>query len=200
VIWTAWALGNRRSKAARFTSIHVATGLGACILQWFGEGVSGNAEFDLLLALGIATGVTFALIERSWLARYLSANYLRDTMVATLLLRLIASDRQETALLFLSPNFKSSFYEGEQEVTKEVAEITSMRGRVFCSNKIVCRLAGKPFVVDDFKIEEMISTGINTEAQMSKLLKLRRIVFFRNADATRASPNTSISALRRQGG
>jgi hypothetical protein len=75
--------------------------------------------------------------------------------------------------------------------------VSSIHGRVFCSNKIVCRLAGKPFIVDDFKIEEMISTGGNTEAQIAALLKIRRIAFFKNADTTRASPNTSLSAIWR---
>jgi 6-pyruvoyl-tetrahydropterin synthase related domain len=197
VTWAIWAISSPVSMPARFTTLHVSISFGSCILQWSGEGVSGNAEFDLILALGIATCVAFAGVEKSWFARYVRSNYLRDIGMAILLLRLIGTDRQETALLLLSPDVKSYFYAGEREVAKESAEISSMRGRVFCSNDIVCRLAGKAFVVDDFKIEEMVSTGINTEAQIAALLKIRRIAFFKNADATRASPNTSISTLWR---
>jgi hypothetical protein len=35
-------------------------------------------------------------------------------------------------------------------------------GDVFCTNKVVCRLANKRFVVDDFKTEQMIATGQKT--------------------------------------
>jgi hypothetical protein len=195
VIWMAWASGDRRSKPAQFTLLHVLAGLGACILQWSGEGVSGNAEFDLLLALGIATGVTFARTETSWLTRYVQANYLRDLMVAALIIRLIATDRHETALVLLSPGFKAYFYVGQREVIKEAAEVSSIPGDVFCSNKLVCRLAGKPFVVDDFKIEEMISTGSHSEDQIAEALKSRHVVIFKNGGMTRASPNTSLSAM-----
>jgi hypothetical protein len=197
LIWATWAIGNRHSKPAQFTLLHVAIGLGACILQWSGEGVSGNAEFDLILALGIATGVTFARMENSWFTRYIRANRLRDMMVVALLTRLIATDRQETALLFLSPELKSYFYAGQREVIKETSEVSAIQGDVFCSNKIVCRLAGKPFVVDDFKIEQMVSTGRNTEDQITELLKSSGIVFFQNGGATRVSPITSLSAMWR---
>jgi hypothetical protein len=191
-IWAAWAIGNRGSKAARFTSLHIGIALGSCILQWSGEGVGGNAEFDLLLALGIATGVTFSLMEQAWLARYVKANYLRDVMVIALMLRLLATGRHEPALVLLSPKFRSYFEAGQREVVKEIFEVSAIPGRVYCSNKIVCRLAGKPFVVDDFKIEEMVSTGRNTKDQLSALLKIRGIVFFKNANATTASPETSL--------
>jgi hypothetical protein len=165
------------------------------LLQWFGEGVSGNAEFDLLLALGIAVGVTFAQMERSWFARYIRPDYLRDAMVITLALRLVATDRHEPALLLLSPDFRLYFEAGSREANTETTAVASFPGRVYCSNKIVCRMAGKAFVVDDFKVEEMISTGGNTRDQISELLKLRSIVFFRNSDITRASPNTSLSGM-----
>jgi hypothetical protein len=105
LIWAAWALCDRQSKAARFTALHIGLGLFACILQWFGHGVSGNAEFDLILALGIGTGVAFTRIETSWLARRIGPERCRDLMIAALLIRLIASDRQETALLLFSEKF-----------------------------------------------------------------------------------------------
>jgi hypothetical protein len=102
LIWAAWALHDRRSKAAQFTALHIGLGLFACILQWFGHGVFGNAEFDLILALGVGTGVAFTRIEASWLAKRIGSERCRDLMIAALLIRLIASDRQETALLLFS--------------------------------------------------------------------------------------------------
>lgn len=192
VIWAVWAIGNRGSTAARFTLLHVGIGLAACILQWSGEGVSGNAEFDLLLALGIAVAVTFARMERSWFARHVRADYLRDLMVIALIIRLIAADRQETFLVFSSAAFSSYFYAGARDVAKEASEVSSIPGDVFCTNKLVCRLAGKPFVADDFKLEEMVSTGRSTQDQIETMLRERGITRFNNARMTRVSPNTSL--------
>src|SRR5258708_35553309 len=167
--------------------------LAACILQWTGDGVSGNAEFDLIIALGVATGVTFARMETARLARYIRANYLRDMMMVILLLRLIATDRQEPTLLLLSPEFRSYFYSGQQAVLKDAAAVAQIPGNVFCSNKIVCRLAGKPFAVDDFKVEQMVATGRFTSDFLAETLKHRSITTFKNDPMTRASPDTSLS-------
>jgi hypothetical protein len=68
-----------------------------CILQWFGHGVSGNAEFDLILAVALGLGATFNRMEASPLARWTGIDRCRTAMVAALLLRLFLADRQETA-------------------------------------------------------------------------------------------------------
>jgi len=63
VIWGCWAWSARTSAAARFTVLHVAIGLATCLLQWSGHGVGRNAEFDLVIALGIGIGVAFERIS-----------------------------------------------------------------------------------------------------------------------------------------
>jgi hypothetical protein len=105
LIWDAWALCDSSSITARFTALHIGLGLGASILQWFGHGVSSNAEFDLILALAVGVGVAFNRAEATWLARRVGESGCRNAMVAALLLRLFLSHRQETALLLLSPSF-----------------------------------------------------------------------------------------------
>jgi hypothetical protein len=90
---------NLCGKASRYCNLP--------LLQWTGDGVSGNAEFDLIIALGVGVGVTSARMETAWLARYIRANYLRDMMLVMLLVRLVATDRQESALVLLSPEFRS---------------------------------------------------------------------------------------------
>jgi hypothetical protein len=116
LIWAWWAVFDR-SQAARFTALHIGLGLFACILQWFGHGVSGNSEFDLILALGVGIGVAFAKVETSWLGGRIGADRCRDLMIAALLLRLIVADRQETALLLASPNFRASLCEREGDIS-----------------------------------------------------------------------------------
>jgi len=177
-IWAGWAFSARKSEAARFTALHIGSALLACILQWFGHGVSRNAEFDLILALGIGIGVVFTRIEAAWLARRIGAGWSRDLMIAVLLLRLVASDRQETALLILSSDFRSSLYTRQQIILSDSARVAAMHGDVACDIKIVCRLAKKPFVVDEFKMEELVATGKTTTAELASTLSAHQIISF----------------------
>ena len=72
--------------------------------------------------------------------------------------------------------------------------VAAIQGDVFCSNKVVCRAAGKPFVVDEFKMEELVATGKMTEAEISALLGSRRITVFESSDQTTVNVlDTSLS-------
>jgi hypothetical protein len=184
VIWAGWAFDARKSEAARFTALHIGASLVACLLQWFGHGVGLNAEFDLILALGIGIGVVFTRIETTRVARCIGAGASRDLMIAALLLRLVASDRQETALLILSSQFRSAVYAHQQAILADSADVAAMPGDVACEVKLVCRQAKKPFVVDEFKMEELVATGRATKAQVAAMLRARQIGTFAATPAT----------------
>ena len=184
VIWAGWAFDNGKSEAARFTALHVGLSLAACLLQWFGHGVGLNAEFDLVLALGIGIGVVFTRIETTWLAKRIGARWSRDLMISVLLLRMVASDRQETALLILSSEFRSSLYANQQAILADSAHVAAIQGDVACEVKLVCRRAKKPFVVDEFKMEELVATGRATKAQVAEMLRSRQIGTFAATPAT----------------
>src|SRR5664279_2184509 len=145
VIWAGWAFDDRKSEAARFTALHVGVSLIACLLQWFGHGVGLNAEFDLILSLGIGIGVAFTRIEITRVAKRIGVHWSRDLMVAVLLLRLVVSDRQETALLILSSEFRSSVYAHQQAILTDATQVAALQGDVACEVKLVCRRAKKPF-------------------------------------------------------
>ncbi|HKH20009.1 MAG TPA: hypothetical protein VKB53_03740, partial [Gammaproteobacteria bacterium] len=130
LIWATWAVYDRRSKAAQFTALYIGLGLFACVLQWLGHGVSGNAEFDFILALGVGIGVTFTRIEASWLARRIGPERCRDLIVAALLIRLLAADRQETALLLLSEKFRGSLYANQNNLVREARLVANIPGDV----------------------------------------------------------------------
>lgn len=191
LIWAGWAFNNRTSNAAKITALLIGFGLLSCILQWFGHGVAGNAEFDLFLALGIGAGVAFARIETTWIAKRIGARRSRDLMIAALLIRLIASDRQETALLIMSRDFRSFIYANQRTVLNDAAQVAAMSGDVACANKIVCRLAGKPFVVDEFKLEELVATGKATATDVASMLDARQISSFANNVPTGADRSIS---------
>jgi hypothetical protein len=192
VIWLIW-VARSRSAAARFTLVHVPVALFACILQWFGDKIYGNAEFDLMIALGIAVGVAFEEIKSSPFARHLGESGSRTLMVLILLLRLIATDRQEPLLVMFDPVFRGQFLLGELAVHREARMISLLDEYVYCSVKVVCRVAGKPFAVDDFKVEEMVATKQIAESDLDALLKARQITKFANSPATMAAADTSLS-------
>ncbi len=193
LIWAAWAIFDRRSIPARFTALHIGFGLLTCVLQWFGHGIFGNAEFDLILALAIGVGVTFNRMEASYLARRIGVDGCRDAVVIALLLRLFLTDRQETALLLLSPEFRDSIYSSARNVSSEAHIVAAIPGDVACTIKLICRQAGKPFVVDEFKTDELVATGRATEADIGALLTARQITVHPKFGPTGAEANTSIS-------
>ena len=198
MIWASW-VATTRSTAARFTMLHVPIGLFACLLQWTGDAIFGNAEFDLLLALGIATGVTFEEIKLSVFALRFGAGAAQAGMVAILALRLIASDRQEPALVLFDPGFRSQLKADERSARAEAVRVWQVQGDVFCTNKVICRLAGKPFVVDDFKVEQMIATHAITKSQLDEMLTSRKIARVDSGAAGTATASPSLSRALARG-
>jgi hypothetical protein len=189
VIWLGWAL-QIRSPAATFTLVHVPVALAACILQWFGDRVFGNAEFDFMIALGIAVGASFETIRTF---SYLGVAGSKIAMVSLLTLRLLATDRHEPLLVMFDPYFRAQFDANERATYKEVKEVAGIEGLVFCSNKVVCRAAGKPFVVDDFKVEQMVATSAISTQDLDQLLLKQQITTFKNDPATWGAVDNSLS-------
>jgi hypothetical protein len=198
VIWGSWAWSARNSAAARFTVLHVAIGLATCLLQWSGHGVGRNAEFDLVIALGIGIGVAFERIETSLLAQRIGVARSRDLLLVLLVLRLVVSDRQGSALVLLSPEFRTRMHAAQQAALDDAGQVAAINGNVFCSNKVVCRAAGKPFAVDEFKMEELVATGKMTEDDIAALLRSRHVTVFKSSDQTTVNVlDTSLSKARR---
>ena len=189
VIWLGWALPTR-SLAAKFTLVHVPIALAACILQWFGDRVFDNAEFDFMIALGIAVGASFETIRTF---RFLGATGAKIAMVSLLTLRLIATDRHEPLLVMFDPSFRAQFDANERTTYREVNQVAAIEGLVFCTNKVVCRAAGKPFAVDDFKLEQMVATSAISATDLAQLLRTQQITTFASAPATWGAVDNSLS-------
>jgi hypothetical protein len=192
VLWLIWALF-ARTAAARFTIVHVAVAFTVCLLQWFGDKVFGNAEFDLMIALGIAIGVSVETINRSPVSRYLGVTRSRGAVVSLLMLRFVATDRHEPLLVMFDPAFREQFAAGERSALREVKQVAAIEGPVFCFSKVVCRAAGKPFTVDDFKVEEMIATNAISGQHLDQWLRTLQVTTFTNAPATMGTVDTSLS-------
>ncbi|UFW75525.1 hypothetical protein [Bradyrhizobium sp. WU425] len=192
LIWAVWAWSERRTTQAKFTALLIGAGLFSCLLQWLGHGVAGNAEFDLLFALGIGVGVVLAGSDASPLALRIGVDRCRLLIVAALLFRLLASDRQETALVVASDAFRGTFAETERNLILQARQASSVPGNVACHTKLICRSAGKPFLIDEFKVEELLLTGNATRQEIAAKMEANNIQVFAETLPATPSPSTSL--------
>jgi hypothetical protein len=197
-LWAWWAIDDWRSRQSRFSALLVVVCLASCLLQWCGDGVYGNAEFDLILALGVGIGVAYERLGKTRLAQFVATRRLRDMMVVILLLRLIVTDRQESALVLLSPDFRASLDATKMAFVRDTAAVAAIPGDVFCSIKMVCRAAGKAFVVDDFKFAELIKTGRFTSVEMDDALRRQSITRYKNDPLSMVNADASLSSWLRK--
>lgn len=176
VIWGIWAV-IEGGRGARFTALLVGWGLFSCMVQWLGDGVFGNAAFDLMFAAGVGVGTALAQTK---------SGPRRDIAVALLALRLIASTRQESAEVLLNQSFRAGVYAAERRHIDMVNRVAQLHGSVFCRQaNLICRDAGKAFVVDDFKTDQMIAAGKLTPDQVDDLIRSRGITIFEAASTMR---------------
>lgn len=195
LVWLLWFLGARRSIAASFTALHIGISLVSCIVQWSGDGVAQNAEFDPMIALGIGVGVALSRCGETSFARRFGVDRTRDLAVILLLVRLLASERQEPALVLLSPTFRAEFEASAAAARADAARAASVPGDLFCDNKTICWMAGKPFAVDEFKVEQMVAIGAATPQQIDALLRSRGITRY-TCDPRAAAYNTTQLATK----
>ena len=71
------------------------------------------------------------------------------------------------------------------------ARIAQIPGPVACDYKIVCRLAGKPFVYDDFRAEMLVATGASHGLDEQGLMRAHGLTYVHN------DPRGGIDALFR---
>ncbi len=182
IFWGIWAWFDRRSDAARFTALHAAVALASCLAQWLGDGVFGNAEFDLTIALAIGTGAALARVAASPVGRWIGLNRSRVMVVVALSLRLVLSGRQESAQVLFDPEFRARYAAAADAMTAAAVSISKIPGPVYCQqNNLICRAAGKAFVVDDFKTDQLLATGKATDADISAMLQSRGITVVEGA-------------------
>jgi hypothetical protein len=96
-------------------------------------------------------------------------------------------------LILIDPQFWHRFEAGEQSVREEATQVAAIDGDVYCAIKIVCRLAGKPFVVDDFKTGQMLATKRLSRSELDELLASRRITAFKNNPIGMGAVDTSLA-------
>ena len=94
-------------------------------------------------------------------------------------LRLLASTRVEIAHVLASPDYRAEAMRNAAVMRAEAATVAAMPGPVACSNLVLCRMAGKPFVYDHFYATQLIATGRMTATELKARLEsagIRQVV------------------------
>ncbi len=190
-IWAIWAWSERKTFAARFTALYVGVAFAAYLAQWTGEDILDNAQFDLVIATAVGLGIAFDRAAATAFARRFGAEAARATVVLILALRLVATVRIEPFLILFDPSYRAEFDAHAQVARAEAARIAAIPGLVACDYKVICRMAGKPFVYDDFRADMLIMTGAAKGLDAEGLIRQHGLTYFQN------DPRSGIESLHR---
>lgn len=191
-LWAIWAWHARRSKIARLTALLMAVAFVLCLVQKSGAGVDENAQFELIFATALGIGVAYDGLLRDPLRAGWSARTISAVVLGILIVRLLISSRLEFAYVLLSPQYRALAAEHAAITRAEAARTAAIPGPVACSNLVVCRMAGKPFVYDPFYVQMLVETGRMTWPQVEQLARRKAIV----KDNT--DPRANITSLWRR--
>jgi hypothetical protein len=197
LLWAFWAWHARDRAEARFTSLFVGLGLLFYVLQLAAEGVGDNAQFDLVVATAIGLGVAFGQASLIADRRDDRVERVRFVIFTVVIARLLFSLRTEPFLVICSADYRALHRVHADLAQAEAARVAAIPGLVSCSNLLVCRMAGKPFVVDEFKLEMLRAIGLVTNAAIDAKLRARGITRITiNDDAESSSLKRELSFSR----
>jgi hypothetical protein len=176
VLWAIWAWHERRTKVARLTGLLMGTAFVLCLVQKSGAGVDENAQFELIFATAIGIGIAYDGLLRNPLRSGWQPQAISAVVLGILIVRLLISSRLEFAYVLFSPQYRALAAEHAAITHAEAARTAAIPGPVACSNLVVCRMAGKPFVYDHFLVTQLVETGRMTWAQVEQLARRKAIV------------------------
>ncbi len=191
VIWAIWAWSERKTFAARFTGLYIGIAFAAFLAQWTGEDILDNAQFDLVIATAIGLGMAFDRAGASAFAHRFGVAAARMTIVLVVAVRLVATLRIEPFLVLFDPTYRAEFYANAAAARADAQRVAAIPGPVACDYKIICRMAGKPFVYDDFRVDMLILSGTAHGLDAERLVRQHGITYFHN------DPRDGIETLQR---
>ena len=191
-LWGIWAWPQRESRPAQFTALMIGASLVMYMVQKAGSGVDENAQFELVFAVAIGIGLAYDGLQSDPLRTGWSANAIRFTVLGVLIVRLLLSTRLEFAYVIASPQYRALAAEHAAVARAEAVRVAAIPGPVACSNLVICRAAGKPFVFDPFKVDMMLATGTVSAFQLYDTMR-RQAIIPDNTD-----PRANITSLWRR--
>jgi hypothetical protein len=191
VLWGIWVAAEPASNAGRFTKAFIAVAFAAFVVQWGGEAILDNAQFDLVIATAVGLGLAFDRAGKTRFAQHHGLTAARTVIVLVVAARLLATLRIEPALVLFSPDYRAEYFANAQVVRDDAARVAAIPGPVACDFKVVCRLAGKPFSYDDFRAEMLVATGASGGLDVDGLIRVHGLTRFSG------DPRDGIEALFR---
>ncbi len=195
LVWALWAWPNRRSDVAAFTAIFIGSAGAAFLLQRLGEGVSKNAQFELMAAAAIGLGVAFDRARQMPLANRLGSSGVRAAIVAAVIVRLLAHDSVTAYAAISSAPYRALYQDASAIMRNEIERVRAMPGAVACSYNTVCRSAGKPFVIEQFLVQQRMKTGQLDAQSLSQAVRDRGIRVVAIDDRVKTT-NLTLSLIR----
>jgi len=177
MLWGIWVAAEPKSRAARFTMLFVAIAFVAFVVQWSGEAILDNAQFDLVVATAVGLGLAFDRVGKTALGQRYGGTAAQAVMVLVVAARLLATLRIEPALVLFDPDYRAQYFANAQVVRQEAARIAKIPGPIACDFKVVCRLAGKPFSYDDFRAEMLVATGASGGLDEQGLMRAHGLTY-----------------------
>jgi len=179
-IWALWAWSERETFVARFTGLWLGIAFVTFVVQWGGEDILDNAQFDLVIATAVGLGIAFDRVGATDFARRYGIPAARATVVLILVVRLLATLRIEPFLILFDPAYRAEFYVHAQAARDDAARVAAIPGPVACTVKIVCRMAGKPYVWDDFRTDMIIYSGAAKGLDAPGLIRQHGYTYYEN--------------------
>jgi hypothetical protein len=177
VIFAVWAPHDWKSGATRFVALFAACAFVVQCVQKLGEGVADNAQFELAVAAAVGLGLAFDRIGAWSAAQRFGVEGGRLVIVAILIVRLLASTDTSPYRVVASPAFRALVHEHAAVAQTEAARIRAIPGDVACTIMMVCRMAGKPFVLDGFNVNQRLRAGRLTQEEVDRAIAARNLRF-----------------------
>ncbi|WP_165498206.1 glycosyltransferase family 39 protein [Siculibacillus lacustris] len=180
--WPAFALAlvglipARRERPARLILILMATAVPVFLLQRSGEGVSKNAQLELVFAAAVGLGwASDRLVDRAGGSRR------AGRLIALAFAAIFAKEAWSFAAgpfpLPLSSTFRADIAGRETVLAAEIERVRAMPATTVCWQMMVCVRAGQPFLYDPFGVHSFQVTGRWSRERIDAAVAARGLVF-----------------------
>jgi hypothetical protein len=178
IVAAAWAVQTRHERSGRFAGCFLVISFVLYLVQRAGDGVSDNAQFELIVATALGLGLAS---DRLATMASKQGRIAGGAIAVFVLLAVSAaiSFHHEPIWKILSPGYRADLGERIALAKREVERIRSIPGPVSCSYDDICLQAGKAFVIDKYAIRQRLRTHRLTSVELDAEISRRGIRFVR---------------------
>lgn len=166
------AIFDHRCAETRLVALYGGLALVIGVLLMGGYGVTKNALFDLMIALGLAAGLAFHRARGGG-----GATLRRPALVGATLVALLALNTALAAPLYwlraLVPGYAEQIHAVERASRLDIAYLAAAREPVICEALALCYWAGKRPELDPFNARQSFLAGTLDEALLLARLARR---------------------------